>query len=233
MGDNIMHTSNFVIDQATESYLRGEKISNGEFFPVIGRGGVRSRNDWLKELTASKKIIHLGCGDHIDLIELKRKNGSYLHDILVENCSRVVGIDPNREALERMALLGIEDLYHPDEFKLLEEFDYMLVTDVIEHINNIGEFLSSIKSYNVTKWVFTTPNGYRLHNRTQFSSEHINTDHRYWFSPYTLVKTLYENGFYIEKVNMTDTINWRNPVTSFLKWRYPLCRDGIAVVAYL
>lgn len=215
-------------------YLSGEEQSNGLYFPVYKKGvDVKDRISLLRELTKSKSVIHMGCADHVNLIESKRKNGTYLHDILIQNCSKVVGIDSDENALKMMKNLGINDLYHVDEFNLSDQFEYMLVTDVIEHINDVGVFLNSLKKYNVKKWIFTTPNAYRLRNRSQFKHELINTDHRYWFSPYTLAKTLFENGYTIERFYMTDSLSFRNPIKSYFKLRYPLCRDGLAFLAYI
>lgn len=223
----------FPISMRELAYLKGEKLSNGDLFTLSRGGGVVfNRNDWLVELSKSKKILHMGCADHIELIKRKRSQGTYLHDLLVRNASHVVGLDTNSEALEAMKELGIDDLYLIRDFDCQQEFDFLFVPDVIEHVANVGEFLHELKKYKVNRWVFTTPNSYRLTNRNQFRSELINTDHRYWFSPYTLAKSLYENGYQIESFILTDNLSWRRPISRFLKYKYPLCRDGLAVVAY-
>ena len=174
----------------------------------------------------------MGCADHIDLIIKKRSMGTYLHDLLIQNASHVIGLDTNSNSLEEMRKIGIEDIFLIDDYQSDEVFDYLFIPDVIEHVPNVSDFLQSLKKYKVRHWVFTTPNAFRLRNRSQFRSEFINTDHRYWFSPYTLAKCLYENGYKIDYFCLTDNLSWKKPISSLLKYMFPLCRDGLAVVAY-
>lgn len=218
------------INPTTIGYLTGRALSNGAHFPV-NRSVLYSREDLLIYLTQNKRVIHLGCADHIELIKKKRETGRYLHDLIAANASRLIGLDTNKAALEEMKALGINDLFSAEDFPKNEHFDTLLVPDVIEHVPNVSTFLNGLRSYNTKTVIITTPNSFRLVNRTQFSSEFINTDHRYWFSPYTLAKVLYESGFVIKEFYYTDRLAYRHPIQSYLKWRYPLCRDGLAVVA--
>jgi hypothetical protein len=218
------------IDATVADYLNGTVISNAGRFSV-DRSPVISREHLLVSLTKNKSVIHLGCADHIDLINEKRRSGRYLHDLVTASASRVVGIDTNAAALEQMRRIGITDLYAPGDFKDHGRFDVLLVPDVIEHVPNVAKFLTGLRAYNVEEWIITSPNAFRLANRRLFSQEIINTDHRYWFSPYTLTKVLYESGFAIRGFYYTDQLSYRHPISSYLKWRYPLCRDGLAVTA--
>ncbi len=214
---------------STMSYLKGTKFSNGAYFRVT-RSPVVERNSLLVSMVENKRVLHMGCADHIDLIEKKRKKGQYLHGLLESKASYLVGTDVNRDALSKMEKSGISGLYHIDNLPENERFDILLVPDVIEHVGNVEEFLESLQKINATTIVITTPNAFRLQNRSLFQSEIVNTDHRYWFSPYTLSKSIYEAGFSIEEYYYTDRLRWWQPIRSFLKWMFPLCRDGIAVV---
>lgn len=219
-----------VITPKVKKYLTGEIISNGHCFK-IRKAPLVSRDHLLVSISKNKRVIHLGCADHIELINEKRKLGKYLHDLLLESSDRLVGVDTNVSALEEMKNNGFTDLYVDTEFPRNDRYDVLLVPDVIEHVPNVSSFLIDLHSYNVELVVITTPNSYRLMNRLQFGGELINTDHRYWFSPYTLSKVLYENGFNVDKLIYTDTLAYKNPIQSYLKWMYPLCRDGLAVIA--
>lgn len=219
-----------IVDAGTEKFLLGESLSNGAFFPVE-RSPIISRNDLLVELVRGKSVLHLGCADHISLIKKKRLQGTYLHDLLGDSALSLVGADVNGEALAEMRGMGINNLYHVDDLPADVNYDLLVVPDVIEHVGNVAEFLMEVKQFSCKEVVVTTPNALRLQNRMLFSSELVNTDHRYWFSPYTLSKCIYESGFEINQFYYTDSpVTWKAPIRSYLKYRYPLCRDGLAVV---
>ncbi|WP_269500251.1 hypothetical protein [Castellaniella sp. S9] len=214
-----------IIDDEVKRYLLGTEISNGKRFK-INRTDLFCRNDIYKEISKGKRVLHMGCADHIALIEEKRKKGTYLHDLIVESAHLAVGADINLVALQKMKNLGIENLYHINDIPSNIKFDLVVVPDVIEHISNVGKFLVDLDKYNCPIAI-STPNAYRFSNRLQLLSETVNTDHKYWFSPYTLAKTIYEAGYKVNKFYYTDTLNIRRPISSAIKWWFPLVRDGL------
>lgn len=218
-----------VIDETAKKFLNGDVISNGHFFN-ISRAPLMTRDEVLVRASEGKRVLHVGCADHPELIEKKRANNRYLHDKLKIVSESLVGSDPNEKAIAMMRELGIGDLYTPESIPENSRFDVVLVPDVIEHVPDVGVFLSGLKEINAEKFVFTTPNAFRLQNRRLYRSELVNTDHRYWFSPYTLIKTLYGSGYCIEKIYYTDSVSVRHPVDSLRKLLFPLCRDGLVVV---
>lgn len=217
------------VDSKVTEYLRGGAISNGARLQ-ISRNPVWDRNSLLVSMARDKNVLHMGCADHVELIEEKRQKGRYLHGLLAQSARYLAGTDVNRAAIAEMERSGISGLYHVSELPPDQYFDVLLVPDVIEHVGNVEEFLVGLKKINAGKIVITTPNAFRLKNRSLFRSELVNSDHRYWFSPYTLSKSIYESGYEIEAYFYTDRLRWWQPIRSFLKWYFPLCRDGIAVV---
>lgn len=217
-----------LINEQTKKYLLGNELSNGHYFEVY-KNELHERNNLLVKLVSRKKILHLGCADHISLIAEKRKTGRYLHDLLVKSASLVVGADINQSALDEMRKFGIENLYHVNDIPEDIKFDLILVPDVIEHLGNVNEFLAGLEKYK-SPIVITTPNAYRLANRFQLRAELVNTDHKYWFSPYTLAKSIYDAGYEVEKFYYTDALSLRSPIKSLLNLIYPLTRDGLVVV---
>lgn len=215
-----------------EPFLAGNVLSDSEHFsfPDAAHGDVIPRNELLVRLCKGKRVLHLGCADHPGLIERRRAQGDYLHDLLAASCSRLVGADTNDEGLNLMRTMGIADVYAVDEVPD-EPWDIVLVPDVIEHVGNVEAFLQSLDQYDANRFIFTTPNAFALSRRKWLRCEAINTDHRYWFSPYTLAKSLYGGGFVVDAFWFTGGATWRHPLRSLLKHRYPLCREGLAVVA--
>lgn len=216
-------------NKETLAFLRGESISNGHKIKVDWQKLV-SRNTLLVDLCKEKTVLHLGCADHIDLIEKKRKRGNYLHDLIQSSAKKIVGCDVNENALLKMRELGISDLYTPDNLPI-QTYDTVIIPDVIEHIGDVKQFLLSIKKYDASEFVFTTPNAYRLINRKYWQHELINTDHHYWFSPYTLSKILIDANFDIKNIYYTDSFSLFTPIGNLLKFIFPLTRDGLLIVA--
>lgn len=213
----------------TIGYLSGKIFSSGAKFFIDGQR-MLTRDDHLCLLVKNKTVLHLGCADHTALIEKKRSDGRYLHDKIEKFSSKVIGCDVNYEAINKMKEIGIDNIYHVDEIPDLE-YDYLLVPDVIEHIPNVETFLQSFKNYKIGKVVITTPNAFRLYNRKRWKYEVVNTDHRYWFSPYTLAKVVTEAGFIVDEVIYTDKYSkWRMIDNIKMKF-FPLCRNGITLIA--
>lgn len=189
-------------------YLKGELFSAGldvsfdkQKFPD------KTRIEKIIELTRNKRVIHVGCADHLPLIEEKIKNRKWLHKLLIENTSSCYGIDNNEEAVRYINNeLGIKDVYFIDilhENNIPEmnlHWDFLILGEIIEHIDNPVDFLTKInKLYKgkVDKILITAPNIYNLLTIKDIKRnlENINTDHRYWFSPYTLTKIVTNSGF--------------------------------------
>lgn len=223
-----------ILDQQTWSYLNESEFSNGAAF-AAGSGAVIARNDLITDLVRDKHVLHVGCADHGPLIEAKRANGTYLHDLIANSAKTLTGVDVNESALAEMRRLGIAELYTPDTLPADRAFDLVVAPDVIEHVHDVNRFLRSVAGYGAPVLI-TTPNAMRLRNRRLWKEEIVNTDHRYWFSPYTLAKSLVDAGLTPKSFWYTDVAKLTRgalvrPWELILKRRFPLCRDGLAVLA--
>ena len=174
-------------------------------------------------------MLHIGCADHIGLIDKKMKNNNHLHKLLIENCSFCLGIDINNEAITYLKdkynidNIMFADIFSPDFRKNCEVFstqwDYAILGEMLEHTNNPVSFLEKITEIfkgSVSNVLITVPNVYsplHVHFYTKKKLELINSDHRFWFSPYTLAKVMHESGIEIERLIPADPPN----VSSFLK----------------
>lgn len=188
-------------------FLKGKLFSNALKFKV-GEIPLRTRLDILTELVTDKKILHLGCSDHLDLIKQKILNGTWLHKILTEKSSECIGVDINEESisyiktnLQYYNVHCFDFISQSNEVKKLinDKIDYIILGEILEHVNNPVEFLKEIKKrYKdiIDKIVITVPNAFRYENFifANNSEECINSDHRYWFTPYTILKVMNEAG---------------------------------------
>lgn len=204
-----------IFNEVDQAYLDGVSFSNGKDFKLTSKEtNILYRDDYLIDITRAKKVIHLGFVDHLPLIDKKISEDRWLHKKLMNSCSKCYGIDINKEGIEYIQnKYKYEDLYALDIINdaipseiLDTKIDYLLIPDVLEHIGNPVAFLSAIRERfkdSVEKIIITTPNAFRLNNFINSLKyvERINTDHRFWFTPYTLAKVVTDAGL---KINTLD-----------------------------
>ena len=84
-------------------YLKGNKFdSYVKFKPQYDKEDfvLINRQDYLLQLLKNKKVIHVGCIDHVEMIEEKVKNNSWLHSEISKVASVNMGIDINEAGIE-------------------------------------------------------------------------------------------------------------------------------------
>lgn len=182
-------------------YLTGETLS-ASLDMKMAAGGQRlhERVQYLEETVRGKRIIHVGCLDHVPLIERRIQANTWLHKRLTEASEVCLGIDINEEGATLVRGLGFDNVVicNPIDDEALpevthEHWDYMVLGEMLEHIDNPVLFLQNIAAkYGdcVERFLLTVPNALHLDNffNSLRHSERINTDHRFWFTPYTLAK---------------------------------------------
>lgn len=231
---------------STLGYLRGETFSTGfqpEFIPEPSDGNYVSRVDILKELCAGKKIIHVGCVDHNpETVERKRAKGTWLHQTLTDVSARVLGVDIEEKSIAYLQSIGVDnvmvaDITNPPPEISSEQWDYVVIPEVIEHIGNPVAFLKGVRAAMSGKaggLILTTPNAFSQENFkfARGNKENINSDHRFWFTPYTLSKIVMDAGYTIGRIHMCKggTVNPQSLRNLYLKMK-PMLRNNIVMTA--
>ena len=219
------------LDATTLDDLSGKTFSNGRRLDLGNRGRALRRFERLVAMTRGKRVLHVGCCDHLDLIRDKVEQGVYLHQNLCRVAAACVGVDVNVQGVALLRELGFADVYTPDEVPEAE-YDICLLADVIEHVGDVVSFLQSMRCYRFRELVVVTPNLFRLRNLLS-SGEVVNTDHRYWFSPYTLCKVLVDAAYRPLQVELChgDHVSWRGALLARLLDAMPKYRDTLIVTA--
>lgn len=175
---------------------------------------IQLRPNLLVLKAANKKIIHLGCTDHINFIEYRLSTGSYLHKLLTDVSTECLGIDIAQEAIDYLKTRGIDNILYADitspdiEAIKKQKWDYMILGELVEHTENPVAFMKQIKeNYGqyIDKFIITVPNALGLifnFYAREHGIENINSDHKYWFTPYTIQKVLHCAGYEIEEITM-------------------------------
>jgi hypothetical protein len=198
-----------LFDSEAKKYIKGESFSNGLSFKIANKSPLLSRIHFLTQYCKGKNVLHVGCTDHIPLVKQKIQQNTWLHKCIDEVAAKQLGIDVDRDAIHYInSQIGYSNIIYMDVINdpvcpeiENEIWDILLLGEVLEHINNPVEFLTSLqRKYGnyVKEIIITVPNAFSFSNffNALFkNSEHINTDHRYWFTPFTLNKVLSISGF--------------------------------------
>ena len=122
--------------------------------------------------------------------------------MITDNSKNCIGIDIDRESIDFIRKeLGYQNVYCgnvlTDSFEIIQgqKWDYAVFGELIEHIGDPVNFLKVFKEKhgeNVSKFIISVPS---IYNYQQFANmknykEVINSDHRFWFTPYTISRVL-------------------------------------------
>jgi hypothetical protein len=198
-------------EKKIDPYLEGTSFSNGLIVQIAeGMESAYDRLQIIENLVAGRSVIHLGCVDHIPLLDEKIKKNRWLHARICKTAKRCLGIDINEEGIRYIRdALGYTDVIcadltiHPLEEILENQWDFLVLGEVLEHIQNPVMFLKKISEYyhnNVTCLIISVPHAFSYLNITSafLHKEIINSDHYYWFTPYTLAKIVMAAGMQVE-----------------------------------
>ncbi|MFN1835364.1 class I SAM-dependent methyltransferase [Balneola sp. MJW-20] len=226
-------------------YLNGNKFSNGRKFKVAGKNNVNfSRLDFLESYAKDKNVLHIGFTDHIPLIKEKIGKNQWLHTRLVQKAKNCYGIDIDADAVEYVkSEISIDNVFCFDITKdnipteiSDKKWDVIIIGEVLEHIDNPVEFLSQIHlkfSKIAGELIVTVPNALELINikLIRKGQEFINTDHRYWFTPYTLSKVLFNSGFLSKEVFYSQTFQPSRFYERYLVNKFPMLRETVISIS--
>jgi 2-polyprenyl-3-methyl-5-hydroxy-6-metoxy-1,4-benzoquinol methylase len=191
-------------------FLSGQKLDVGRRFYDLSRPTIVERIDYLRRRCVGKRVLHIGCLDHPDLICERVDNGTWLHSIISNVSALCIGIDIDSSAYELVRTqLGIENVQLLDLSRSLQrkqlsylreaQWDLILCPETLEHITNHQQFLQNLRNLSCsnTTLIVTVPNAFGIDNflYTLRRFECINSDHKYWFTSYTLSRTLANHGW--------------------------------------
>lgn len=141
-----------------------------------------SRLELLIPLVKDKKVLHVG---FVDWPITSTKTS--LHLTLSEHCKVIDGIDTNTSGSEHLAVPNGKLMFNWSEVE--DNYDVILIPEVLEHVGNVEDFLKFIDRLHGTL-VVSVPDAYLLQKHFEETSqgfvEVVHPDHNYYYSPYTL-----------------------------------------------
>ncbi len=230
-------------------YINGEKFSVSlKLIIAEKQNDILYRFPFLENLVQNRRIIHLGCLDHIPLIGEKIEKDIWLHARLTRQAAHCLGVDIDREGVDYVTKqFGINNVVCGDittgEIPEIgrSHWDYLVAGEILEHVDNPVAFLQSIKQQHhgrIERLIITVPNAFdiRNHKNALRHTEEINSDHRYYFTPFTLWKIIHLAGMTLESLEFVHGHRVSRKRYFFLHRklsRFPALRDTIVAICRL
>lgn len=230
----------------TLPYIQGTQFSELLPFRVQQIEAVVDRMEFVESVVKGTRVLHIGCLDHVPLIEGKTKSGRWFHDRLTSAASSFLGIDINQDGIKILQdKFNISNICYGDIDSIEKidkitqsNWDYAVFGEVLEHVDNPVAFLkkfSSDYSENVSRIILTVPNAFRIGNIVAAFKNKvlINSDHCYWFSPYTIWKIIHQAGLTVETIQLCKfsvSRGLKGHLKDLLLRRYPLLAENIVVI---
>ncbi|HUS93001.1 MAG TPA: methyltransferase domain-containing protein [Phycisphaerae bacterium] len=172
---------------------------------------LEGRRDVVVDLCRSHRVLHVGCVDAGHLHERFRR-GELLHQQLASVAMDLWGVDIDPEGISFLRSVGFANLFVGDACRLgdLQElharhFGVIVACEVIEHLQNPGQFLVSVKRLmdpGGTRLVVSVPCAFRMSTLAWLlrGKEYVHPEHLYYFSYRTLTNLLTQNGLQVDRM---------------------------------
>lgn len=150
-----------------------------------------NRFEAFRQICADRRVLHVGCVDW-PLTAMETS----LHLFLDRHCAALDGLDVHAEAFPAMQP-HLKGRLFSDWEQVQDEYDIVLVPEVLEHVPNVAEFLGTIGRVKAPHVVLTVPDAYQCFRRhfdyepgSKTFIEVVHPDHNNWYTPFTLSNTL-------------------------------------------
>lgn len=176
---------------------------------------VKDRIETIQQLAAGRRVLHLGCTNWPYTAEAIA-SGTLLHHQLSLHAAVLVGLDADREGIDRLEQIGlgpivwgdVEDLESVrDHPQLTGGFELIVAAEIVEHLPNPGKLLAGLRPLLADggRVVVTTINAFGAVRIAPYAlrghggkNEPVHPDHVAYYSPSTLRVLLTKAGFVVD-----------------------------------
>jgi len=147
------------------------------------------KQEKILELCKDYVVLDVGCvGQDIDY-----NSENWQHNRIRKVAKKLYGVDVLQHEIAKLKHLGY-DIHHVNELAPLGiSFDVIIISDVIEHVNNITEFIQFYLRYLKANgfMIITTPNPFYFVQFVRiffFNNVGVNNQHTLWLDPNTFLE---------------------------------------------
>lgn len=158
-----------------------------------GGGSLLDRFEVVMPFIRGESVLDVGCASRYGMSD-------WLHGLLVQTYPHVAGIDINKETVHVLQDEGFDvQLADAQDFDLHRQFDTVFAGEIIEHLDNVHGFLTSVRRHLNPggRLVLTTPNVFYVGGFIYRWGGHgqVHPEHTCWFCEDTLRRVLEVNGY--------------------------------------
>jgi hypothetical protein len=161
--------------------------SAGSFDQEVAVTELPDRRPLFVARCAGRSVLHVGCCD-VPFFD----PDTNLHLALAPHTDRLDGLDVSTEGIEVLRRY-VDGQYFTSAVQVTRQYDLLLAPEVIEHTENPQQFLSELFAVPATEYLISAPH-YQWFEQARRAPgvfrEKVHPDHRAWYSPYTLLRTL-------------------------------------------
>lgn len=164
---------------------------------IVNKAATKSKHELIVSSCTKKNVLDVGCvGQDYDL-----DNKDWLHEKIKKVAAQTIGVDITIEKIKQLNKNGYT-IYTPEELSgLNKKFDVIVMGDVIEHVENPGDFLTFYSRFLTEKGklIICTPNAFGIRYFIQlllYKNAGTNHEHTQFFDPYVMLELF-------KRVNLT------------------------------
>lgn len=161
--------------------------------------------------TCGPDVLDIGCSGQQGL-RSSLDSPWWLHGQLVKRFPETWGLEFSEKLVEELTSSGIKNIYQGDaqRFDLGRQFDTVVAGELIEHLEDPGEFLRCAAAHLKPggRLILTTPYafslGFVLYAWARFPKTCSNREHTMWLCPTTITQLVERVGLEVEEFLLVD-----------------------------
>jgi 2-polyprenyl-3-methyl-5-hydroxy-6-metoxy-1,4-benzoquinol methylase len=180
----------------------------------------------LRNFFDGKDVLDIGCA-------VGYQKEDWMHKHIKSVAKSVYGLDLDMASVDEIRKMGYAiEQGNAQDFNLNAKFNLVHAGELIEHLDNPGGFLESVKRHLTPDGLLliTTPNALRISNFLYASTGglRVNAEHTCWFCETTITTLLERKDFEVMEIGYLkhETFNWLRK--ALLSLRALLLPDRVA-----
>jgi 2-polyprenyl-3-methyl-5-hydroxy-6-metoxy-1,4-benzoquinol methylase len=164
-------------------------MNKEDYYNMVKLAKVIDKDSFLVAQCKGKRVLDVGCVGQSRGYE----TSEWLFNKFNAVAKSVTGVDVNEEGIALLKREGLNVVSRTELQSISEQYDVIIMSDVIEHVDNPGQLLLDYSAYLASEGriIITTPNSTRARTFVEIlvtGRYSLNPEHTMWFCPNTLIE---------------------------------------------